>query len=117
MNTLKIIKRHWIFTIPFVCVFTALLLGKWTLSAGEEAIPSMIKVVIDDFSRESKDAKGNLRWILVVGKTGDNTISNVEFAQDAGRSFLHVEKLVSPRRNYAAYTAQLFRLELLRRSH
>jgi peptide methionine sulfoxide reductase msrA/msrB len=106
MRTQKpITKRQWILTLPFLCVFTALLLGGWLLSAGEEAIPSVSKVVIDDFSRETKDAHGNLRWTLMVGQTSDNTISNVEFAQDMGRSFIHIKKLVPPRCNwYLAYT-------------
>jgi hypothetical protein len=64
-------KRQWVLTLPFLCVFTFLLLGGWLLSAGEEAIPSVSKVVIDDFSRETKDTKGNLRWTLVIGQTGN----------------------------------------------
>jgi len=93
-------KKHWIWTLPFLCILLAWGLGGWLLSFAGEISNPVNKIIIDDFSKEMKDERGNLRWTLVVGQTGDNTISDVEFAQDTGRSFIHIKRLVSPRRNW-----------------
>jgi peptide methionine sulfoxide reductase msrA/msrB len=105
MDTKKnISKKQWICALPFLFIIIILVLGGLLLSARGEAIPSMNKVVIDDFSRELKDAKGNPRWTLAAGQKNDNTISNVEFTQDAGKSFLHIKRLAPPNNNwYLAY--------------
>ncbi len=100
MNIQKVIKRRLILAVPFLCVFVAWGLGGWLLSFAGEISNPMSKIIIDDFSKETKDTGGNLRWTLVVGQKGDNTISDVEFAQDNGRSFLHIKRLVPPRRNW-----------------